>query len=628
MTTVAWRNHIATQSRLAQQWAQRYLPIRNPSLTFIWNDLMSMNGRRAAKHTVGAVLIGAITTTIAPYGLGLVVDGVTTQSWNPFWYGLFIFVLLRLIDDGLNWYRLRVRERMFQDNYWHIPQQLTHRFLDQPLGALIGTDDMIDGGGVESIRDKAYNILGRLSFSVIPSYALALFGTIACTWVHPVLGALTMCYVITEMWLAKKHNREIATRMRPIAEALRQWEKRVRAWWDAVALIKSNGVEARIERSVRDEVQAPLRDDFAIWGIWFPKAITERRLLDLLWSLIVYALGAYWSFLGVVSTEAFVLLFFSFQQVTMSLQEVSDAQREVQRELATINSYREQLTRTPEFTPRTGSQMPRTTMRITFTDTSLTLSSSTRARPVLRSVNATIEPGERVGIVGPSGAGKTQLVNLLLRAYRPTAGKLRIGDHDLTSIAPRAWLRHVGYVPQDATVFDGTIRENVRFAEEAHPDKQQSDALIWEALRQARLDLDHQLVDGLDTLVGTKGLRLSGGERQRLSIAQALYKLSCRELEQAPQLVIADEATSALDSISEAHVLDSLYQALPKHATMIMIAHRLSSLYGCDSVLLVRPLAQCSDQQAQVTKHESLIELYQQESLFREMAHAQGFHPS
>jgi ABC-type multidrug transport system fused ATPase/permease subunit len=608
-------------------YTHNFMQSAHPSLRFIWYDLMSIDGRWAAKRTVAAVLIGAIATTLAPYGLGMVVDGVTTHSWNAFWYGLAIFVLLRLFDDGLNWYRLRAREEMFQNNYWHIPQQLTRRFFDQPLGTLIGTDDMIDGGGVESIRDKAYNVLGRLSFSVIPSYALVLFGTIACTWVHPILGGLTVAYVITEMAIATHHNRIIADRMRPIAEALRIWEKRVRSWWDAVALIKSNGVEQRIDNAVRQEVQVPLADDFAIWGRWFPNAVTIRRVLDLVWSLGIYALGAYWAFVGTVSTEAFVLLFFSFQRVTMALQDVSDAQREVQRELATITSYREQLERTPDFTPRDGHAMPDTALQLTFANVSLTLHSSARSRPILRNVSTHVEAGERVGIVGPSGAGKTQLVNLLLRAYQPTSGTLYVGEHELQHIAPHAWLRHVGYVPQDTTVFDGTIRENVRFAEDAHPHDTASEHLVWHALQKAGLDVREQLPNDLDTLVGTKGLRLSGGQRQRLSIAQAIYKLSRREMESAPQLVIADEATSALDSISEAHVLDSLYQALPTETTMVMIAHRLSSLYGCDSILLVRPLDRCGTDHEQVTKHTSLVTLYEQEPLFREMADAQGFHP-
>lgn len=625
--TTTWRHTLATPYAAATKWLAQRQPTLDPSLYFIWDELMSATGRQAARQTIIAVLVGAIATTIAPYGLGLLVDGVTTQSWLQFWYGLGVFVLMRLFDDGLNWYRLRVRERMFQNNYWHIPQQLTQKFLDQPLGTLIGTDDMIDGGGVESIRDKAYNILGRLSFSVIPSYALVLFGTIACAWVHPVLGLITVAYVVTEMAIAKRHNRYIATHMRPVAEELRRWEKRVRAWWDAVSLIKSNGVEQRICHAVHDEVQAPLEKDFAIWGQWFPNAITVRRLVDLAWSLGLYALGAYWTFQGTVSTEAFILLFFSFQRITMSLQDVSDESRGVQRELATINSYREQLVRAPDFTPRDGQPMPDTSLHLTFANVSLTLHSGARSRPVLRQVTTTIEPGERVGIVGPSGAGKTQLVNLLLRAYRPTTGEVRVGTHRLETIAPRAWLRHVGYVPQDAIVFDGSIRENVRFAEDTHPDDTVSDHLIWQALQKAGLDLREQLPDGLDTLVGTKGLRLSGGQRQRLSIAQAIYKLSRRELEGAAQMVIADEATSALDSISEAHVLDSLYQALPAETTMIMIAHRLSSLYGCDSVLMVRPLAHCAPTQPQVTKHTSLVALYNQEPLFREMADAQGFHP-
>ncbi len=608
-----------------QQIRDRVAYTVHPSLYFIWSDLMNAEGRRYARYTVLVVLIGSATGIVAPYGLGLIINGVSTLDQHTFLYGLVFFICVRFLDDRLNKTRLELRERVFQQNFWHIPQRLTELFFRQPTGTYINTDNALDGGGVESVNDKVWNVQSNFLFNIIPSWSMTVFGLMACTWVDVRLGIGALLYIIVEMSVARRHNQHISTEMFPIAEDYRAWKKRNRAKWDALTLVKSNGVERRVIQEVHDEVQPTLRRDDALWRVWFARAITYRRHIDLFASIVLYAVAARFAFAGTIGVEQFVLLFFSFERITMSLQDVADAQREVQKELANIETYRVQLIRPPAFRYDEGAPLRERTIDLSFAGVSLTLGTNGAERTVLRDVSFTIDSGERVGIIGPSGAGKTQLINLLLRAYNPEEGVIRVGATDLRSVAPESWLSHVGYVPQDPTVFDTSVRENVRFGVRDHTPH--DDDVVWEALTRAGLDLSGRLAEGLDTVVGTKGLRLSGGQRQRLMIAQAIYKLLRCEHTGHPQLVIADEATSALDSISEAHVLDSLYQALPSGTTMLMIAHRLSSLYGCDRILLVRPLEVCAPGVPQVTEYTSLREPYESDSLFREMAVAQGFVP-
>ncbi|HET7386436.1 MAG TPA: ABC transporter ATP-binding protein [Nocardioidaceae bacterium] len=193
---------------------------------------------------------------------------------------------------------------------------------------------------------------------------------------------------------------------------------------------------------------------------------------------------------------------------------------------------------------------------------------------VLRDVSFSVEPGQMVALVGPSGAGKTTMTHLVARLYDVTSGAVRVGGHDVRQVSLQSLEDTVGYVTQDAHMFHDTIRANLHYA---RPDA--DDEEIWWALRAAQIEaLVADLPDGLDTVVGDRGYRLSGGERQRLAIARLLLK--------APSVVVLDEATAHLDSESEVAVQRALDQAL-EGRTSLVIAHRLSTIRNADLILVV-----------------------------------------
>jgi len=195
--------------------------------------------------------------------------------------------------------------------------------------------------------------------------------------------------------------------------------------------------------------------------------------------------------------------------------------------------------------------------------------------PVLRDVSFEARAGEVVALVGRSGAGKTTLAELLLRLHDPESGSIELDGNDLRRIARDALLAQVGFVGQDAFVFDATIRENLRYG---RPDA--SDAEVTAAARAAHVDeFAERLPEGLDTLVGPGGARLSGGQRQRIAIGRALLK--------DPSLLILDEATSALDAESERQVQDAMRGLLGGGRTVLVIAHRLSTIRRADRVVVL-----------------------------------------
>ena len=189
---------------------------------------------------------------------------------------------------------------------------------------------------------------------------------------------------------------------------------------------------------------------------------------------------------------------------------------------------------------------------------------------VLHGVSFEINKGDFVGIVGPSGAGKTTFVDILLGLLRPTGGSIRVDGEDIFQNI-RSWQANLAYVPQSIYLIDGTVRENVAMGEAV---QDIDDARVEKSLKMAELyDFVMAMPDGINTTVGERGVKLSGGQRQRIGIARALY--------QQPEVLILDEATSALDNETEKSITDTILK-FKGQITIIAIAHRLSTLAECD----------------------------------------------
>ncbi len=188
-------------------------------------------------------------------------------------------------------------------------------------------------------------------------------------------------------------------------------------------------------------------------------------------------------------------------------------------------------------------------------------------------LSLSIKPGEVVALVGPSGAGKTSIIDLMLGIIEPDEGSIAINDLDpLDAIS--AWPGAIGYMPQDVMISNGTVRENVMLG---YSPEKEFEAQVLSALKVAQLiDFVNELPDQLEQQMGDRGTRISGGQRQRLGIARAVFT--------APKLLVLDEATSALDGETEANISDAI-QKFGDGVTVIMIAHRLSTVLAADRVV-------------------------------------------
>jgi len=227
-------------------------------------------------------------------------------------------------------------------------------------------------------------------------------------------------------------------------------------------------------------------------------------------------------------------------------------------------------------------------------------------RPALDGVSFTVEKGETVALVGPSGAGKTTVFQLLLRFYDPQEGVIRLDGVALPEADPAAVRARLGLVPQDAVIFSGSMRENIRYGRPTA-----SDAEVEAAAEAAYvLEFARQLPQGLDTELGERGVRLSGGQRQRVAIARAILR--------DPAVLLLDEATSALDAESERRVQDALERLMTRRTTLV-IAHRLATVLKADRIVVL--------DQGRVVASGSHTDLMRMDGLYKRLATLQFDQP-
>jgi subfamily B ATP-binding cassette protein MsbA len=254
------------------------------------------------------------------------------------------------------------------------------------------------------------------------------------------------------------------------------------------------------------------------------------------------------------------------------LKHLADINASLQRGLAAAESVFRMLDEAPE--EDTGIvELTRGRGQIEFIDVSLRYESA--ERDALSVLSLCISPGETIALVGPSGGGKSSLVNLVPRFYHATHGQIRIDGHDIETLTRTSLRANIAHVGQDVFLFDDTVAANIAYGGQ----KEAGRTDIESAARAAHaLDFIMQLPDGFNTMIGENGARLSGGQRQRLAIARALLK-------NAPILIL-DEATSALDSESERAVQAAL-ETLMQGRTTLVIAHRLSTIEHADRIIVL-----------------------------------------
>ena len=269
------------------------------------------------------------------------------------------------------------------------------------------------------------------------------------------------------------------------------------------------------------------------------------------------------------------VLALSAQRMLPALQQAYNAWTSIKGHQTSVNEILDILeNRTQESSSSSGLEQPAFTSSLSLTD--ISFSYDKNAALSLKNINLTILKGQKIGIIGSTGSGKSTLIDLIMGLLRPNAGELSVDGSPLTDGSYFSWRKNISHVPQDIFLSDRTIFENIAFGE--HKNEIDAARVLKAAKRACVMEFVELLPQQLDTVIGERGLMLSGGERQRIGIARALYKNA--------NLIIFDEATSALDEKTEQKIMKSI-DRLSSKKTIIIVTHRISTLKKCDKVFVI-----------------------------------------
>ena len=355
-------------------------------------------------------------------------------------------------------------------------------------------------------------------------------------------------------------------------------------------LVKLFGRPEDESRSFSDRATR-VRDIGVVSAMYARAFFVALTLVAALAQALVYGLGGYFALTGRLDAGTVVTLALLLTRLYGPLTALSNVRVDIMSALVSFERVFEVLDITPMVADAPDAvPLPAGARSIEFDDVRFSYPTAAEVslasledvavldqsptQEVLHGVTFTAAPGEMIALVGPSGAGKTTISQLVPRIYDARSGAVRVGGLDVRDVTLESLHAAIGVVTQDAHLFHETIRDNLAYARPGA-----SDAEMWAALEAAQVaELVASLPDGLETLVGDRGYRLSGGEKQRLAIARLLLK--------APGIVILDEATAHLDSESEVAVQRALAAALAGR-TSLVIAHRLSTILNADKILVV-----------------------------------------
>ncbi|WP_222850432.1 ABC transporter ATP-binding protein [Paenibacillus tengchongensis] len=336
------------------------------------------------------------------------------------------------------------------------------------------------------------------------------------------------------------------------------------------------------QRTNAEATRLQIRESLA--GRWFMMALTTFTSVG---PMLIYLYGGYLFIQGELTVGTIVTFVALLGRLYSPVMQMTNLYVDIKRSAALFERIFDYFDMEPGITDQPGARPLEAAGRnIVFEEVSFAYQPD---KPALHGVSFTAPAGTLTALVGPSGAGKTTITNLIPRLYEATSGRITIGGTDLRDFTLASLRSQIGLVTQDTYLFNGTIRDNLLYAS---PDA--TPAEVEEACRAAYIhDFIMGLPEGYETVVGNRGIKLSGGEKQRISIARVLLK--------NPPVIIMDEATSSLDTLSEHYIQEAMHGLL-QNKTGIVIAHRLSTIISADQILVVQ-----AGSIVQQGRHEELL---------------------
>jgi len=519
----------------------------------------------------GAILSGLLSLGF-PFAVTAYVDRLLPGGdWGLILLASFGLLAVYLVNTGLiavvtYWGHvlgINIETEMRRRAFDHL-QRLPLRFFDgQKTGHLVArlTKDLEEIGelahhGPEDVFIAVMTFLGALALMLS---------------VHVPLALLTLLIVPVVMVLILRFGQDMTANWHAQFERVGAFNARIEEVIGGARVVRAFANEP-YERTLfaadNDRYRQAKLGGYRIMALSLGMNYLGMRLVQ----VVVLLAGTWFVYRGELSVGGFVGFLLLINVFYQPLERIAAVIENYPKGIAGFRRYRDFLAIEPEIVDRPGAvEAPHLKGDIRFDGVTFGYDP---ARPVLNDVSLSVSAGETIAFVGPSGAGKTTLLSLLPRFYEVTQGRITVDGHDIRDLTLASLRRQIGIVQQDVFLFAGTLRDNIAYGR-----LDATDAEILEAARRARLGgLIADCPDGLDTIVGERGVKLSGGQKQRVAIARIFLK--------NPPILILDEATSALDTETERAIQASL-QELAVGRTSLIIAHRLATIRDADRIVVI-----------------------------------------
>lgn len=551
------------------------------------------------------ILISSALQLVAPFLVKFIVDDITAKlSGKPIELGHLITLLIIAFLANLSGVALNTISDRIGDHFaGRLRQFLTEKFYDKVLTLPQSYfDGQISGKIVNQLNRgifTIYQFLNGASNFMLPTFVQSLFTIIILLYFNPLIAFFTFIlfpiYLMLSYYSTKKWGKE-EVKKNKIDDMTRG---RVNEVIGNIRLVKG----FTREKSEFNIVSNGLSEINKIYGkqsSTFHKFDFARNFSLILILFAINLVVFYNTFTGSLTIGEMVLILQLFNQARIPLFAMSFILTQIQQAEQGSKEFLEilELPSTENYKEKVKTQTLKNP-NIEFRNVSFQYEESEQ---VLNGVSFTIPVNEKVALVGHSGAGKSTIVNLIMKLYKPTGGEIFLSGKSYKVLSPQFVRNNIALVFQENELFSSTVKENVAYGKESSTAKE-----VVNALKMANAyDFVSKLPKGIDSEIGERGVKLSGGQKQRIQIARAILK--------AAPILILDEATSSLDSKSEKEVQEAL-EVLMKDKLTIIIAHRFSTIQNVDKVIVV--------QNGKISNYGTPKELSQQKGLYSELLNYQ-----